>query len=106
MILAKISPLESTNILSKRDISSTQYNYATFLQIQSFDNLCYALNYFCGGFAMYLLGILLIALKGRRTRIVLMADMLKFSVSTAYSIALKNKHLHMMNQFAITTNIN
>ena len=38
-----------------------------------------------------LLGILLIALSGLKTRMVRMADMLKFSVSTAYSTVLRRK---------------
>ena len=36
-----------------------------------------------------LLGILLMALRGLNTRIVLMAEMLRFSVSTAYSMLLE-----------------
>lgn len=38
-----------------------------------------------------LLGILLIALRGLSTRIVLIAERFKFCVSTAYSMALNNK---------------
>src|SRR6218665_705231 len=38
------------------------------------------------------LGILLMARSGRSTRIVRIADRLRFCVSTAYSTALQNKH--------------
>ena len=41
--------------------------------------------------ALYLLGILLIARRGRSTRIVRIADKLKFSVSRPYSNVLKNE---------------
>ena len=43
--------------------------------------------------ALYLLGILLIARRGRSTRIVRIADKLKFSVSRPYSNVLKNEIL-------------
>lgn len=42
-----------------------------------------------------LLGILLIALSGLKTRMVRMADMLKFSVSTAYSTVLRRKNVQV-----------
>lgn len=40
-------------------------------------------------FFFYLLGILFIALRGRKTLIVLIAERLRFSLSTPYSTALK-----------------
>lgn len=57
--------------------------------------LQYAMTITAGLIHMYTvmlnsLGILLIARNGRSTRIVLMADRLRFSVSTTYSTALKH----------------